>query len=159
MSELLSTTRVASESAGSASSSGLLRSPPKNDTSKSGTAHGVEEASCMAESSLDAASRVAMWSKGASGHDDGTCRPCAWNYKPSGCINGSECTFCHMCEKDELKRRKKEMLVRRAILKREMKDLHQGHEELDDPTWLPALWLAELASSFGDDTPNVPVPS
>merc|ERR1712003_371546 len=46
------------------------------------------------------------YSVGSAGHADGTCRPCAWNRKPLGCVKGSSCEFCHLCEEGELKRQK-----------------------------------------------------
>mmetsp|Transcript_129227 Transcript_129227/g.359868 ORF Transcript_129227/g.359868 Transcript_129227/m.359868 type:complete len:229 (+) Transcript_129227:121-807(+) len=48
------------------------------------------------------------WSKGAEGHEEGTCKPCAWFFKPGGCSKGPACKFCHMCGPDELKKRRKE---------------------------------------------------
>lgn len=42
-----------------------------------------------------------------SSHIVGTCRPCAWYWKPGGCQNGINCNFCHMCPDGELKVRKK----------------------------------------------------
>jgi len=35
------------------------------------------------------------------------CKPCAWMWKPRGCQNADFCEYCHLCPKDELKRRKK----------------------------------------------------
>lgn len=40
-------------------------------------------------------------------HAYGTCRPCAWYWKPGGCQNASSCSFCHICPEGELKVRKK----------------------------------------------------
>jgi len=89
---------------------------PKTDASNKGEAfEATEEA--------EGADRKPSWSLGAAGHDEGTCRPCAWHYKPSGCSNGIDCEFCHMCEKEEVKRRKKERYIRRAIAKREMREM------------------------------------
>jgi len=39
-------------------------------------------------------------------HNVGTCKPCAWFWKPQGCQFGSECEHCHLCPSDELQRRK-----------------------------------------------------
>jgi len=49
-------------------------------------------------------------SVGAEGHAEGNCKPCAWNWKPSGCSKGSACDFCHMCEDGAVKSRKKEKI-------------------------------------------------
>jgi len=51
------------------------------------------------------------WSVGAAGHAVGDCRPCAWNWKVSGCSKGARCEFCHMCEEGMVKLRKKEKLA------------------------------------------------
>lgn len=40
-------------------------------------------------------------------HSDGTCRPCAWFWKPGSCKNGIECGHCHLCPEGEIKNRKK----------------------------------------------------
>jgi hypothetical protein len=40
-------------------------------------------------------------------HARGTCKPCAWFWKPSGCQNGRDCIYCHLCSEGELKARKK----------------------------------------------------
>lgn len=46
------------------------------------------------------------WSRGAEGHDAGTCRPCAFLAK--GCSRGGDCDFCHLCDPAERSRRKRE---------------------------------------------------
>lgn len=40
-------------------------------------------------------------------HGSGTCKPCAFVHS-KGCSTGVSCQFCHLCSKDERKRRKKE---------------------------------------------------
>eukprot|EP00928_Gymnodinium_smaydae_P028479 TRINITY_DN2170_c0_g1_i1.p1 TRINITY_DN2170_c0_g1~~TRINITY_DN2170_c0_g1_i1.p1 ORF type:complete len:419 (-),score=65.70 TRINITY_DN2170_c0_g1_i1:156-1307(-) len=40
-------------------------------------------------------------------HASGTCRPCAWFWKPQSCTNGAECRHCHLCPQGEIKRRRK----------------------------------------------------
>jgi len=40
-------------------------------------------------------------------HEQGACKPCAWFWKPSGCQNGRDCAYCHICSDGELKARKK----------------------------------------------------
>lgn len=44
---------------------------------------------------------------GSEAHRTGTCKPCAFLYT-KGCMNGVECTFCHLCDEGEKKRRQKE---------------------------------------------------
>jgi hypothetical protein len=56
---------------------------------------------------------------GALGHSTNTCKPCAWNWKPDGCINGMTCNFCHLCERGEFRRRRKD---RDALLRASGKD-------------------------------------
>jgi len=46
-------------------------------------------------------------SHGSASHHLGTCRPCAWYWKPTGCQNGRDCKYCHICSDGELKVRKK----------------------------------------------------
>jgi len=44
---------------------------------------------------------------GSAGHRWGACRPCAFLHK-GGCENGAKCSFCHLCDAGEKKRRQKE---------------------------------------------------
>jgi hypothetical protein len=46
-------------------------------------------------------------SPGSALHGNGNCNPCAWYYKPKGCMNGKICSYCHLCPEGELKNRKK----------------------------------------------------
>lgn len=54
----------------------------------------------------------AKYSAGSDLHNLGQCSPCAWNWRPAGCVNGSHCSFCHMCEEGEIKQRRKNRLVK-----------------------------------------------
>lgn len=49
-----------------------------------------------------------MPTMGSAGHEEGTCRPCAFVWKERGCSSGSDCPFCHLCAPGEKKRRQKE---------------------------------------------------
>lgn len=41
-------------------------------------------------------------------HVQGQCRPCAYYWgKEDGCRRGNECSFCHLCDPSELRRRRK----------------------------------------------------
>merc|ERR1719189_2700343 len=51
-------------------------------------------------------------SAGSTGHATGTCKACAHIWKPEGCAKGADCTFCHLCDEDDFKRRRKEKLNR-----------------------------------------------
>jgi len=60
--------------------------------------------------------RGASWSAGSIGHDDKDCRPCAWNWKPSGCSKGSSCEFCHLCEDGKLQARQRDRRVQKRLM-------------------------------------------
>ncbi|CAK9075881.1 unnamed protein product [Durusdinium trenchii] len=44
---------------------------------------------------------------GSTSHRVGLCKPCAWYWKPGGCMNGAQCRHCHLCPHGELGRRKR----------------------------------------------------
>eukprot|EP00929_Paragymnodinium_shiwhaense_P061717 TRINITY_DN3084_c0_g1_i2.p1 TRINITY_DN3084_c0_g1~~TRINITY_DN3084_c0_g1_i2.p1 ORF type:complete len:384 (+),score=71.73 TRINITY_DN3084_c0_g1_i2:83-1234(+) len=48
---------------------------------------------------------------GSAVHGTGECRPCAFFWKPQGCGNGVNCSFCHLCDSGEKKRRAKDKKV------------------------------------------------
>lgn len=47
-------------------------------------------------------------SVGSAMHGTGKCKPCAWFWKPRGCLNGQDCGHCHMCPDGEIKSRRME---------------------------------------------------
>jgi len=53
------------------------------------------------------ADRQPEFSAGSALHGTGQCKPCAWFWRPQGCLNFSECQHCHMCDRGELKKLKK----------------------------------------------------
>eukprot|EP00928_Gymnodinium_smaydae_P080545 TRINITY_DN64220_c0_g1_i1.p1 TRINITY_DN64220_c0_g1~~TRINITY_DN64220_c0_g1_i1.p1 ORF type:complete len:235 (+),score=22.74 TRINITY_DN64220_c0_g1_i1:33-737(+) len=53
-------------------------------------------------------------SAGSAEHAGGTCKPCAWHWKPSGCFKGNACTHCHLCANGEAKKRSHPRRSRRA---------------------------------------------
>lgn len=63
------------------------------------------------------ADRVPQVSEGAKNHSSGTCRPCAWFWRPEGCQNGEACYHCHLCPPGELKARKKMKLKNGEFVK------------------------------------------
>eukprot|EP00927_Polykrikos_kofoidii_P061961 TRINITY_DN56783_c0_g1_i1.p1 TRINITY_DN56783_c0_g1~~TRINITY_DN56783_c0_g1_i1.p1 ORF type:complete len:259 (+),score=40.92 TRINITY_DN56783_c0_g1_i1:64-777(+) len=65
---------------------------------------------------LDEKDGGCLSSVGAAGHASGNCRPCAWFRRPTGCINGHDCKFCHTCPEGALKkkRRDKTMFLKMA---------------------------------------------
>lgn len=56
---------------------------------------------------------VGMPSAGSAGHPD-DCQPCAWIWRTrtGGCTNGLNCSFCHLCDATELKKRRKAKIQR-----------------------------------------------
>lgn len=50
---------------------------------------------------------------GSAGHFYKKCKPCAFAWKDGGCQGGVECMFCHLCDSDEKKRRRKTKLDQR----------------------------------------------
>lgn len=70
-----------------------------------------EATSCNSDSALalpgGGPSVATFFNHGSVLHADGKCRPCAWFWKPSGCKNGWDCSYCHICSEGELKARKK----------------------------------------------------
>lgn len=56
-----------------------------------------------------------LLSRGSALHGTGECQPCAWFWKPQGCLNGEDCRRCHACPEGEVKlRRKAKVLAIRA---------------------------------------------
>jgi hypothetical protein len=61
---------------------------------------------------------ASLLSKGSQYHGTTTvdglpaCQPCAWYHKAAGCKNGADCSYCHVCPADEMKKRRKEKIAR-----------------------------------------------
>lgn len=53
---------------------------------------------------------------GSANHGSGRCKPCAF-FHIKGCENGAVCRFCHFCEQGEKKRRAKDKLAKRRVVK------------------------------------------
>lgn len=53
-------------------------------------------------------------SVGSAGHNSGDCKPCAF-FHTAGCSNGVSCQFCHTCDANEKKRRRKEKIQRERM--------------------------------------------
>jgi hypothetical protein len=90
-------------------------SPAPAQAAPSPPAPAQEEIVAGEASSEDEASLLSEGSRlhGTVGEDlQPACQPCAWFYKSSGCKNGRECFYCHLCPKEELKTRKKEKVAR-----------------------------------------------
>jgi len=56
--------------------------------------------------------QCASISAGAAGHYEGSCKPCAWNWRPGGCSKGEACEFCHLCEEGTFKQRRRQKINR-----------------------------------------------
>lgn len=67
-------------------------------------------------------------SRGSVGHAVGKCKPCAHNWKRGGCSKGYDCSFCHLCEEDDFRRRRREKLVRLKAEKA-MRKMAEEHSE------------------------------
>lgn len=61
---------------------------------------------------------TSQWSVGSELHGVGRCRPCAWLFKPQGCISGEACSFCHLCNQLTLKQQLANSLKKRQASRR-----------------------------------------
>jgi hypothetical protein len=62
------------------------------------------------QSEVSLEEKVAMH-RGSEAHAIGQCVPCAYFwYKKDGCRLGENCKFCHLCNKGEVKKRKRELI-------------------------------------------------
>mmetsp|Transcript_49027 Transcript_49027/g.140924 ORF Transcript_49027/g.140924 Transcript_49027/m.140924 type:complete len:654 (+) Transcript_49027:131-2092(+) len=93
---------------------------------------------------------------GSALHGTGECRPCAWFYKPQGCLNGEDCRHCHLCPEGEIKARKKNKvdMIRTCSAQSEssiaaMVEAQSGHEtsEIPPPPGLVAPKLGRAPST------------
>lgn len=59
-------------------------------------------------------------------HMLGKCRPCAYFwYKEDGCRNADSCTFCHLCPRGEIQKKKKEKKAKRRAAREKMREIDQ----------------------------------
>jgi len=65
-----------------------------------------------------------MPSVGSVGHWNGTCKPCA--FMARGCTSGVNCPFCHLCDVNEKKRRRKDKIAFMRELRRWKKEQAAG---------------------------------
>mmetsp|Transcript_39719 Transcript_39719/g.105141 ORF Transcript_39719/g.105141 Transcript_39719/m.105141 type:complete len:413 (-) Transcript_39719:298-1536(-) len=94
---------------------------------------------------------------GSALHASGTCKPCAWFWKPGGCRNGQLCRHCHLCPEGELKLRK------RAKVDAIRAQLHEGtrvaghtRRDFSDMGSVPPGRKAKFEGTVGS-TSEVPV--
>lgn len=62
-------------------------------------------------------------------HGLGECEPCAWFWKPQGCMHGQNCFRCHLCPNGEIKARKAAKLVSRRTQFRRDGNRHSDSKE------------------------------
>lgn len=63
-------------------------------------------------------------SRGSALHRYGACKPCAFVFR-EGCRGGVDCQFCHLCDANERKARKKERLAAKRESREEGRQLRQ----------------------------------
>jgi len=81
------------------------------------------EEESLPRATISLTNSLGLWSLGSAEHSLGTCKPCAFLWKDAnGCSNGTNCNFCHMCPPGEVKRRKKEKLASRKMVRQ----FHRG---------------------------------
>jgi len=78
---------------------------------------------------------------GSSLHGTGRCRPCAWFWKPGGCMNGDECGHCHLCPEGEIRARKKGKSV---MAKLGLHEIHAFPKDQDEDLASNALTAGVL---------------
>lgn len=79
---------------------------------------------------------------GSAAHSARLCKPCSFMWKESGCVNGTACTFCHLCVAGERRHRRKNLRTVRGKEK-EKKALRRVAEENNDAS---AVAEAELTN-------------
>jgi len=67
----------------------------------------------MTPAMLQALGSPALPTVGSQGHRQGRCKPCAFAWKGAGCQGGVDCPFCHLCDPEEKKRRRKAKFAQR----------------------------------------------
>jgi len=101
-------------------------------------------------------------SLGSAMHATGTCRPCAWFYKASGCSNGEDCRHCHACPEGAIRDRRKAKVaqLRTEVTQQQEVSMQQSlwavqqHQEamIFASLQVQAMWgaaAAEASAAFG----------
>jgi len=101
-------------------------------------------------------------SLGSEGHANGTCKPCAHNWKAGACYKGKDCPFCHLCKADDYRRFRKskaKRLRQEKVLRLRSATSSSSGARSDAPS-LPALFdtqVLEVKNTFvhlpSDDAP------
>jgi len=116
--DTLPSTSSSSVNSSSGSDQSSLASSPQSDSPR--TLEPPEEAFERKPAGItDQRSSTSAWPLGAEYHHIGQCQPCVWNTKRTGCKNGEECKFCHMCTNEDLKalRKARKQHYQRAVFK------------------------------------------
>mmetsp|Transcript_12360 Transcript_12360/g.20174 ORF Transcript_12360/g.20174 Transcript_12360/m.20174 type:complete len:174 (+) Transcript_12360:75-596(+) len=67
---------------------------------------------------------ITLPSVGSANHGLGSCRPCGFVHKGSGCSSGAECQFCHLCLPGSIELLRK--LKKKKFTKTAAKDSHKN---------------------------------
>ena len=101
------------------------------------------------EAEAEEESGLSLPSVGSAHHKLGSCQPCAWFWKPQGCLNGAACLRCHLCPAGEIKRRKGELKQKKAqaaegaSIDDAATELCDGGPTVPPPSSAPCLNLTE----------------
>jgi len=74
-------------------------------------------------------------STGSKLHHSGGCKPCAWYWKQSGCLNGQACSYCHLCPAEELKKRKRAKI---ASMRKDIASANLPEDDSKIPSFVDA---------------------
>mmetsp|Transcript_90516 Transcript_90516/g.255176 ORF Transcript_90516/g.255176 Transcript_90516/m.255176 type:complete len:288 (+) Transcript_90516:3-866(+) len=78
------------------------------------------------------------------------CQPCAWFFKETGCLNGAQCRYCHLCPHGELKNRKKQKIQKLRAQEADEAALAAAQAQNSaSPSSMEAAVAAEMASPSG----------
>jgi len=126
--------------AGNLTSTGEDKTQQDQDLPDHSTDDELDESDCVYSikgkggcilSTLDRLTEKAEWqldkartaADGAELHPTDKCAPCAWNWRPGGCSNGSNCNFCHICPEGALRQARKQGEYRRKQERRACREM------------------------------------
>lgn len=95
-------------------------------------------------------------SRGSEKHGQGKCQPCAWFWKPGGCLNNQDCGYCHLCPEGEIKHRKKSKvsLMRMGALVPAAQAATQGSEAAPSRVLKISVLLSPEADALAPALPG-----
>merc|ERR1712232_961804 len=92
-------------------------------------------------------------SLGSAGHAKGVCKPCARMHKSAaGCRNGERCEYCHLCPAGELKRRKRDKMIKRLVASAKQKSSGRTSAQLADPGGAAAKVRGQVVIDAGSSS-------